>query len=316
MEWGAPGYLWLLLAGAPLSLLALRSARRARLLRQELTGGRQKKVADLLTWGVAAAAMMLLVAALAGPRFGEESHERLAQGGDILFLLDTSRSMLTRDLGQSRLDAAKEAVRKAMVGLKGERVGLVAFAGSAFLVCPLTTDYALFDQVLKEAGEETLPLPGTSLAAALKEARRALQGEGDGPRVVVLLSDGEDHEGEYVAAARALNAAGVKLYAVAAGTLPGGPIPLPGGGVQKDRDGSFVLSRLRPETLREAAQSGGGEMVDIVALPARLATLPLQKSAAKPASSRQAQRERFQVPLSLALALLCAEPLLLFRGRP
>lgn len=316
MEWGAPGYLWLLLAGAPLFLLALGSARRARLLRQELTGGRQEKVAHLLPWGVAAAAMMLLVAALAGPRFGEEPRERLAQGGDILFLLDTSRSMLTRDLGQSRLDAAKEAVRKATAGLKGERVGLVAFAGSAFLVCPLTTDYALFDQLLKEAGEETLPLPGTSLAAALKEARRALQGEGGEPKVVVLLSDGEDHEGEYAAAARALDAAGARLYAVAAGTLPGGLIPLPGGGVQKDRDGSLVLSRLRPETLRQAAQAGGGGMVDIAALPGLLATLPLQKSSAKPAASRQTTRERFQIPLALALALLCLEPLLLFRGKP
>uniref|UniRef100_C6DZT7 von Willebrand factor type A n=1 Tax=Geobacter sp. (strain M21) TaxID=443144 RepID=C6DZT7_GEOSM len=315
MEWGAPGYLWLLLAGAPLFLLALGSARRARLSRQQLTGGREE-APHLLPWGVAAAAMMLLVAALAGPRFGEEPRERLAQGGDILFLLDTSRSMLTRDLGQSRLDAAKEAVRKATAGLKGERVGLVAFAGSAFLVCPLTTDYALFDQVLKEAGEQTLPLPGTSLAAALKEARRALQGEGGEPKVVVLLSDGEDHEGEYAAAARALDAAGARLYAVAAGTSPGGPIPLAGAGGQKDRDGNFVLSRLRPETLRQAAQAGGGGMVDIAALPGLLATLPLQNSAAKPAASRQAQRERFQVPLALALALLCVEPLLLFRGRP
>lgn len=314
MEWGAPGYLWLLLAGAPLSLLAFGNARRARLLRQELTGDGQKGATRLLPWGVAAAAMILLVAALASPRFGEEPRERLAQGGDILFLLDTSRSMLTRDLGQSRLDAAKEAVRKATAGLKGERVGLVAFAGSAFLVCPLTTDYALFDQVLEEAGEETLPLPGTALAAALKEARRALQGEGGEPKVAVLLSDGEDHEGEYVAAARALDAAGARLYAVAAGTSPGGPIPLAGAGVQKDRDGNFVLSRLRPDTLREAAVAGGGGMVEIAALPSLLATLP--QSPTKSAASRQAQRERFQVPLALALALLCVEPLLLFRGKP
>jgi Ca-activated chloride channel family protein len=314
MEWGAPGYLWFLLAFVPLLLLAQRSRRRGRLLRLELTGLGEEGGTSLVSWGVTAASLALLVAALAGPRFGEEPRERQVQGGDVLFLLDTSRSMLTRDLGQSRLDATKEAVRRTAEGLKGERVGLVAFAGSAFLVCPLTTDYALFEEVLKEAGEETLPLPGTSLAAALKEAHRAMQDDRGRAKVVVLISDGEDHAGDYASAARALGSAGVRLYTAAAGTLQGGPIPLPGGGVQKEQDGRLVLSRLRPETLRDAAGAAGGEMVDIAELPVRLADPPRQSYAAKPDGSRQTLRERFQLPLALALALLFAEPLLLFRG--
>lgn len=326
MGWAAPAYLWLGLLVVPIVVLAAWARQRRRLEMKRLAGvggnvaalplpGRGARFAGVLL----TAAFLLLVAALCRPQWGGIAEERQTRGVDILIALDTSRSMLADDQSPTRLAAAKEAIAELAARLQGDRIGLLAFAGSAFLVCPLTTDYGAFSGALSEAGGETIPLGGTSLAAALKEARRAFPGQEKGGRVLILVSDGEDQGGDYAAAARSLHDCGVTVYTVAAGTLQGGLIPLPQGEFFKDRRGVVVKSRLQPVPLREIAAAAGGRLLELAADRTALADLythemaTLERKAHR--SVRQRLRERFQIPLALALVLLAIEPFIGRRGK-
>lgn len=315
MEWGTPAYLWLPLAALPLWLLAWRWEKASRSLAEAVAGTRAGSRGDgSSSRALLLAAFALVAIALGSPRLGSEPQERLAQGGDILVLLDTSKSMLAEDLGRSRLAAAKETLARLTAGLDGDRVGLIAFAGSAFLVCPLTTDYDLFNQVLAQAGPDTIPLGGSSLEAPLVEARRAFDGGRGVGKLVLLISDGEGHGGGYAAAARRLKEAGVTVYTVAAGTPRGALIPLPGGDYLKDASGGAVLSRMQPERLRELAAAAGGGMLGLASLPAAVKGWSGGEGGKTASGPGEKPRERFQVPLSLALALLFIEPLFRRRG--
>lgn len=325
MSWGSPAYLWLLLWALPLAALALRSQRRRVRDLAALAGSDAAATPPLrpgwpagasLLWSAAA---LLLVLALCAPQWGVVAQERRTRGVDILVALDTSRSMLADDLGPSRLAAAKEAAAALAAGLQGDRIGLIAFAGSAFLVCPLSNDYGAFNAALAETGVDSIPLGGSSLAAPLDEARGAFAGGTGEGRVLIVISDGEDHGSGYAAAARLLKESGVKVYTVAAGTSRGGLIPLRQGEFLRDRDGLLVRSRPDREALHRIAAAGGGRLLELSAGRVDLAQLyrgeltSLQQETFR--SSRPRLRERFQLPLALALLLLAAEPCLGLRGR-
>jgi len=319
MEWSAPGYLWLTVAAVPLLAFPVRALKRRRLELARLRGEeadhpalavlRRRGWASVLSLTVA---VLLLVASLAGPRWGRVAEEWQARGADIVIALDTSRSMAADDLRPTRLVAAKDAVAALVAGLTGDRIGLLAFAGSAFVVCPLSLDYGAFGASLAEAGPDTIPLGGTSLAAALKEAGRAFPNGRTGGRVLILISDGEDQAGDYAAQAAELKKAGVTVYCVAAGTVRGGLIPLGHGEFFKDRRGSVVQSRLQPAALEAIASATGGRRIDLATGPTVLADLyrgelsKLERSEAR--SIRPRLQERFQIPLALALVLLALEP--------
>jgi Ca-activated chloride channel family protein len=153
--------------------------------------------------------------------------------------------MLADDLAPNRLDHAKRAIAGLIPHLRGERIGLIAFAGSAFLICPLTSDYDSFSRVLAEVAPDTLPLGGTALSGALAEASRAFDGITERGRFLIVISDGEDHAGNAVAAATGLRSAGVKVYGAAVGTAGGGLIPLPDGDFLRSSKGAIVNSRLQ-----------------------------------------------------------------------
>jgi Ca-activated chloride channel homolog len=324
MTWATPAYLWLLLLAVPVAALAIREVRRRR---QEFTrlagpGFSAPARGTLARTMLLAGGSLLLMVSLCGPQFGLLAEEHEAKGVDILVALDTSRSMLADDLRPTRLAAAKSAIAALSAGLHGDRIGLIAFAGSAFLVCPLTSDYGVFAGALSETGVDSISLGGTSLAAALREARRAFAGS-RGSRVLILVSDGEDQGAdggaECAAAARALREDGVALYAVAAGSPQGALIPLAGEGFLKDRAGAVVKSRLQTAPLRDVAGGAGGHLLELGAGPAALADLyrddlaQLERTSHRSVQTRLA--ERFQIPLALALALLALEPLLGSRGR-
>jgi len=322
MNWAEPAYLWLSLGALPLLVLMARDVRRRR---RELTGLAGKEAAsrplchcgarsDLARRALLSAAALLLVVACCRPQWGVVAEERAPKGADVLIALDTSRSMLADDLKPTRLAAAKDAVAALTAGLAGDRIGLVAFAGSAFLVCPLTSDYGVFSGALAETGVDSIPLGGTSLAAALKEARLAFSRSGGGGKLLIVVSDGEDHMGDYAAEARALREAGVTLCCAGAGTLQGGLIPLSGKDFVKDRRGAVVKSRLQPAALREIAAGPGGRLVNLAQGREVLKELcqdklaVLERTAQR--SVRPRLRERFQIPLALALLLLALEPCL------
>jgi Ca-activated chloride channel family protein len=313
MRWAAPACAWLILLAIPAALLY----RRAVLRRQEqllhLGGGTILRRKDALLAAASPVAVgILIVAALCRPQWGQVGLSQQDRSLDILVALDVSRSMLADDLHPSRLAAAKDAIARLLPHLQGERIGLIAFAGSAFLVCPATNDYDTFAAVLAESGPASIPLGGSALGKALEEAAHAFADRDRGGKILIVVSDGEDLGGDTEAAAAALRRAGVRIFAVAAGTSAGALIPLPGGEFVKDRAGAIVRSRLQSGTLQSIA--AGKRPYDLAAEPKALETLYAAEisalEATEAASTRTQLGERFQIPLALALALLLLEPAL------
>ena len=210
----------------------------------------------------------LLCIAAAGPQCGEKTEVVKRSGVDLVIALDASTSMLARDVKPSRLERAKLEVASLLDRLKGDRVGLVVFAGEAFVQSPLTTDYAATKLFLRAVDPAAMPQQGTALADALRESKRVLEGgarTGAG-KVVLLLTDGEDHEGEADKAAAELAEAGIHLDAVALGGTSGEPIPLTDAqgnvtGYKKDSHGQTVLTAANPAALRDLTSRAGGNFL-------------------------------------------------------
>ena len=211
----------------------------------------------LFTAGVAC-----LFIALARPQAGYRWQETQRKGRDILFAVDTSRSMLAPDVKPNRLARAKLAVQDLLQHLDGDGVGLIAFAGRAFLQCPITLDYDAFRDSLTALDTTVIPRGGTDIASAIREAQATFKQRSDSDKILILLTDGEDLRGDAVAAAQAAGKAGVKIFTVGVGTPNGELIPLNGeeGGTQfvQDATGNYVKSRLDQATLTKIAQATGG----------------------------------------------------------
>lgn len=211
------------------------------------------------------AGLFLLFFAAAGPQCGERTELVKRTGIDLVIALDASNSMLARDVKPSRLDRARLELTALLDRLKGDRVGLVVFAGDAFVQCPLTTDYAALRLFLRAVDPLAMPQQGTAIAAALLESRRVLDGGGRGSaaKAVLLLTDGEDQQGEALKAASELGEGGIRIYAVPVGNEAGEPIPIVDksgnvAGYKKDREGRTVLTRTDVAGLRELAARGNG----------------------------------------------------------
>lgn len=269
IRWGAPERLWwlALLPVAAALLFALRRRRERRLaalaapaLWAALLPERRPARARLrLALWLAAAA--LLIVALARPQWGFRWEDVRRKGLDILIVLDTSNSMRAPDFNPSRLQHAKWGVRDLVRRLRGDRVGLVAFAGSAFLQCPLTADYAAFLMTLDDVHAGIIPRGGTAIARALREAVARFDYRTQADRVIVLITDGEDHEEDPTNVLPLLKEKGIRLYAVGVGAPEGELIPLEGGGFLRDRQGNVVRTRLREEPLKALALGTGGAYV-------------------------------------------------------
>ncbi|HEX4385678.1 MAG TPA: VWA domain-containing protein [Myxococcales bacterium] len=209
--------------------------------------------------------LFLLFFAAAGPQCGERTELVKRSGIDLVIALDASNSMLARDVKPSRLERAKLEVSALLDRLKGDRVGLIVFAGDAFVQCPLTTDYSAARLFLRAVDPSAMPQQGTAISSALLESKRVLEGGGRGSaaKAVLLITDGEDQEGDALKAASDLGEAGIRVYAVAVGSETGEPIPIVDKdnnvtGYKKDKEGKTVLSRTDVSGLRELASHGGG----------------------------------------------------------
>jgi len=264
------------------------------------------------------AAVLLGGLALAGPQYGFTWQETQRRGIDVLIALDTSRSMLAQDVAPNRLERAKLAVRDLVDKLGSDRVGLIAFAGSAFLQCPLTLDHAAFLESLDALQPGVIPAPGSDLASALRTAEEALSTEQRNVKLLVLFSDGEDLGGGALAAAKHAAELGIRVFTVGVGSDAGELIPLPtaNGGTEflKGPDGQYVKSKLDAETLGEVAELTGGfyeplgrRGEGVAAIYDRaLAPLPKEELASR---MRRVSLDRFQWPLGIALLCLVLEPL-------
>lgn len=268
-------------------------------------------------------AVLFLILALARPQWGvirEEVHQR---GVDIIVAIDTSNSMLAEDVSPNRLTRAKLAALDLMRRAKTDRLGLIAFAGSAFLECPMTLDDSAFSQSVNSLDTQTISQGGTAISEAIDEARRTFKKESDNHKVLVIFSDGEDHEGDPVESAKEAASEGITIFTIGVGTADGELLRVRDerGRVDYIRNdqGQPVRSKMDETMLKEIARAGKG-----FELPLRgtktidslydqgIAPLPKTESAAK---LFQRYHDRFQWPLVVAIALLICEIFLPDRKR-
>lgn len=318
MRFAHPHVLWLLLVVPPALMAFLWWAGRNR--RRLLTAFVQARLLPELAVGISPArdqlrALLLvgaataLVIALARPQWGFTWQEAHQKSLDVVVAIDTSKSMLADDIAPSRLARAKLAALDLMQTAKSDRLGLVAFAGDAFLECPMTIDESAFRQSVDMLNANTLPQGGTAIAEAIATAQAAFK-EGDGYKVLVLFTDGEDHDANAVEAARKAAAAGLRIFTIGIGSPEGVLLPES----VRDENGNRVKSRLDETLLKEIARAGqgfylplrGSKVIETL-YEKGLAPLPRTESEAR---LYKDYHEQFHWPLALAILLLLGEILL------
>lgn len=207
-----------------------------------------------------AAAWFFFVIGLARPQLGARLKEHQSQGVEVMVALDVSNSMLAEDYSPNRLERSKLAISRLVDKLQGDRIGLVVFAGEAFVQLPITADYVSAKVFLKSIDTESVPIQGTALSEALMASARSFSSQSERSRAIILISDGEDHEGEAIEAARAIAEQGIRIYCIGVGSPQGKPIPK-NGSLLKDASGEIVVTRLNEEILQEIAGAGNGKYV-------------------------------------------------------
>ncbi|MEO8426912.1 MAG: VWA domain-containing protein [Verrucomicrobiota bacterium] len=324
MMFANPQMLWLLLITIPLLTVFLwwawqkKQSLIARFVQSRLLANltvgvspvRQKIRSFLLVTAVA-----LIFVALAQPQWGFAWEEARQRGLDILVAIDTSRSMLAEDIPPNRLTRAKLAALDLMKAAKSDRLGLIGFAGTAFLQCPLTIDDEAFRQSIAALDVGVIPQGGTALTEAIDAALATARDEADNVKVLVIFTDGEDHEEGAVAAAKKAAKAGLRIFTVGVGTAEGELLRVKDEkgttSYVKDDSGNVVKSRLNETLLREIAEAANGFYLplrgaSVIEALYKQGLAPLPKS---DIASRRLKHfhERFQWPLGLAILLLIVE---------
>ena len=205
-------------------------------------------------------ALGLLSIALARPQIGAKLAERETRGAEIMICLDVSNSMLAEDYSPNRLERAKLAISRLVDRLRDDRIGLIIFAGKPFVQLPITTDYVSAKMFLGSIGPDSVPVQGTAIGDAVLTAVKSFSSQSEKSRAIIVITDGENHEDDAVAAAKQAAESGVKLYTIGVGSPEGQPIRL-NGELLKDKDGNIVVTKLDEGVLRKMAQAGGGAYV-------------------------------------------------------
>ncbi|MBL7963373.1 MAG: VWA domain-containing protein [Flavobacteriales bacterium] len=280
-----PHYPWALAALPVLTVLylldlALRN-RRVRLFAIDRTAARMMPAPSawrsVVRFLLVRHGLSLVAVAAAGPRLGTGLEEVRSTGMDVVIAVDVSNSMLCQDLKPDRMTAAKRALARFIDGLQGDRLGLVVFAGEAYVQLPLTVDRSAARLFLNSIGPNMVATQGTSIGAAIRTALSGFGEQSTGSKAILVITDGEDHEEEALDAAREAAAQGVVVSTIGMGTVQGGPIPVMRdnviAGFRKDRSGSVVMTRLNEEVLRGVAEAGGGRFVRATSTDAGLGPL-------------------------------------------
>ncbi|MCQ2178063.1 MAG: VWA domain-containing protein [Bacteroidales bacterium] len=200
------------------------------------------------------------VLGLARPQMGAKLKEHETRGAEIMICLDVSNSMLAEDYTPSRLDRAKLAISRLVDKLENDRIGLIVFAGTSFVQLPVTTDYVSAKMFLNSVNTESIPVQGTAIGDAIMTAIRGFSAQSEKSRAIIIITDGENHEDDPVAAAQQAAELGIKVFTIGVGSEQGQPIPS-NGGLLKDKDGNIVVTRLDEATLKEVARAGSGAYV-------------------------------------------------------
>src|SRR2546421_11854830 len=270
MNFGAPIWLWALAILPLLVFLYARAERRSAIKLREFVSprllpqlaGNVDRVRRAIRFAFVLLALALAITALAKPRWGYTYEDVKRRGLDLLFAVDTSRSMLSNDVQPNRLERVKLAAQDLFNQLQGDRVGLVAFAGRAFLQAPLTIDYEAALESINDLDTKTIPEGGTNISEAIALAVQTFGKSAMGNRALIVFTDGEELSGDAVKSAKAAADAGVRIFTVGVGTPQGSLIPISGEDGEtafvKDSAGQVVKSKLDEKRLREVAQASGG----------------------------------------------------------
>jgi Ca-activated chloride channel family protein len=258
-------------------------------------------------------ALVAIMIALMRPQWGFEWKEVKRQGVDIFIALDVSKSMLAQDIKPSRLERAKFAIKDLVKKLQGDRIGLISFAGTAFIQCPLTIDYSAFLFVLDGLGIDTIPRGGTSISSALKEAVDGYEGGLKKYKALIVITDGEDHEGDPLKLAEQAKEEGINIFTIGIGTEEGELIQVINDKGErvflKDKSGNVVKTRLNEGVLKQIALKTEGSYVRATSLDFGLEWIydkKISKMEKKELTGKMAKffDERFQIPLIIALLLI------------
>lgn len=205
-------------------------------------------------------AFFFFVIGMSRPQIGAKLKDHKIKGAEIMIVLDVSNSMLAQDYSPDRLERAKLAISRITDKLKDDRIGLIVFAGTSFVQLPITSDYVSAKMFLNSISTESIPIQGTAIGDAISTAVRGFSAQSEHSRAIIVITDGENHEDDAVAAAKQAAEAGIKVYTIGVGSADGQPIPM-NGELLKDKDGNIVVTRLDEETLRKVASAGGGAYV-------------------------------------------------------
>jgi Ca-activated chloride channel family protein len=322
MNFGAPNWLWALAFLPLLVLLYVRAERRSAIKLREFVSprllpqlaGNVDRVRRAIRFAFVLFALALAIIALAKPRWGYTYEDVKRRGLDLLFAVDTSRSMLSNDVAPNRLERVKLAAQDLITELQGDRAGLIAFAGRAFLQAPLTIDYDAAVESINDLDTKTIPEGGTNISEAIALATQTFGKSAMGNRALIIFTDGEELSGDAVTEAKKAADAGVKIFTVGVGTAQGSLIPLEGqgeAGFVKDAKGQVVKSKLDENRLREIAQATGGIYLHLESGPQTMRQLyadGLSKLKTAEIDARLSSRpiERYEWPLAGAIVALIA----------
>ena len=200
------------------------------------------------------------VIGLSRPQIGAKLKEHETKGAEIMIALDVSNSMLAEDYSPNRLERAKLAISRLVDKLRDDRIGLIVFAGNSFVQLPITTDYVSAKMFLGSISTESVPIQGTAIGEAINTALRSFSAQSEKSRAVIVITDGENHEDDPVAAAAQAAELGVRVFTIGVGSPEGKPIPMDGE-LLKDKDGNIVVTRLDETVLQDVAKAGNGAYV-------------------------------------------------------
>lgn len=205
-------------------------------------------------------ALVFVIIGVAGPQFGSKLQQVKKKGIELMIALDVSNSMMAQDIKPSRLEKAKMAIARMVEKLSNDKVGLIVFAGDAYVQLPITTDYSSAKLFLSNISTDVVPIQGTAIGSAIDLAAKSFTPETETSKAIIVITDGENHQDDAVAAAKRAREKGITVHTIGMGLEQGAPIPEKGypGQFMKDGSGNIVVSKLDEKTLKEIAKSGEG----------------------------------------------------------
>ena len=263
-----------------------------------------------------------MIIGISNPQIGTKMEEVKREGVDLMIALDLSNSMLAEDIKPNRLERARQAISRLIDKLEGDRIGLIVFAGDAYVQLPITTDYSAAKLFLSTVNTNIVPSQGTAIGKAIDLSIRSVDMENGQNKAIIIITDGENHEDDALEQAKLANEKDVFVHTLGMGLSKGGPIPIynkygNNAGYRKDKEGNTIISKLNEQMLQEIASAGNGTYVRANNTQAGLSTLfsEINKMEKKEIGTMvfTDYKDRFQLFLSIALLLLFFDLILLSR---